>query len=246
MTPNVPIVNAGLLYANGLELAFASDSTFTIAAGAARDSTDTNDITLSASVTVDATVNGANGLDQGALANSTQYAVFLIGDSTQYNATAGLISASATAPVMPVGYDMVRRIGWIRTDGSADFLEFQQVGDGNTRKYFYDNAISVLAAGTSATFASASLAAAVPAIATLVYYVATFDANVAGDQAGLRAYGSASTAGQAQLSSSVTTAPQVAQLVCPCGLNAGAPTVQYIVDASGSLDLAVAGFEDYL
>ena len=120
--PNTPIVNAGLKYANGLQLAWASDETITIAAGAARDSSNTNDIVLDASVTVSNIVSGANGLDTGSVAANTMYAVYLIGDSTGYESTAGLLSTDASSPNLPGGYDMYRRIGWVLTDATSDNL----------------------------------------------------------------------------------------------------------------------------
>lgn len=71
---------------------------------------------------------GANGLDAGTLAASTWYALFVIckDDGT----TAGLLSLSATAPTLPTGYTHFARVGWIRTDGTANKypLGFTQYG----------------------------------------------------------------------------------------------------------------------
>lgn len=60
---------------------------------------------------------GANGLDTGVLAASTWYSVWAIWDGTT---TAGLLSLSATAPTMPAGYTHKMRLGWVRTDGTAN------------------------------------------------------------------------------------------------------------------------------
>lgn len=68
------------------------------------------------SLTINTAATGANGLDTGALAGSTWYAVWVIWNGTT---TAGLISTSATAPTMPSGYTHKARVGWIRTDGTA-------------------------------------------------------------------------------------------------------------------------------
>lgn len=71
---------------------------------------------------------GAGGLDTGALAASTWYSVWRIGkaDGTR----SWLISLSATAPSMPAGYTHKARVGWIRTDGTANKypLSFKQYG----------------------------------------------------------------------------------------------------------------------
>lgn len=79
------------------------------------------------SVTINTQSSGADGLDTGSLAANTWYAVFLIYNGTT---TAGLISTSATSPTLPSGYTYKARVGWIRTDGTADKYprSFKQAG----------------------------------------------------------------------------------------------------------------------
>jgi hypothetical protein len=76
--------------------------------------------------------SGSNGLDAGAVAASTWYHVFLIGN-TSTGAVDVLISTSATAPTMTLpnaaGFTKKRRIGSIRTNASSQILAFRQVGD---------------------------------------------------------------------------------------------------------------------
>lgn len=73
---------------------------------------------------------GVNGLDAGVLAASTWYSIWVIYNPTTQVA-AGLLSLSATAPTMPAGFTHRARIGWIRTDGTANKhpLPFSQFGD---------------------------------------------------------------------------------------------------------------------
>jgi len=73
----------------------------------------------------------ANGLDAGALAISTWYSVWVIWNGVT---TAGLLSLSATAPTLPAGYTHKARVGWIRTDGTANKypLGFKQYGRKNS------------------------------------------------------------------------------------------------------------------
>lgn len=82
----------------------------------------------SLNLTINTATVGANGLDTGTLAGSTWYALFSIAkdDGTK----AGLISLSATAPTLPSGYTHKARVGWIRTDGTANKypLSFKQYG----------------------------------------------------------------------------------------------------------------------
>lgn len=70
---------------------------------------------------------GQPKLDAGTVAASTWYHVFAIG---QTSATADILfSASATAPTLPSGYTVKRRLGSFLTDGSSNILAFTQ--DGN-------------------------------------------------------------------------------------------------------------------
>lgn len=71
--------------------------------------------------------SGANGLDSGAVANNTWYSVWVIG--TPAGATASLLSTSATTPLMPTGYTYKSRVGWLRTNGSAQFRGSIQKGN---------------------------------------------------------------------------------------------------------------------
>ena len=78
--------------------------------------------------TITTTATGAGGLDTGALAGSTWYSVWRIGKSD--GTRAFLFSLSATAPTMPAGYTLKARVGWFRTDGTANKypLAFKQYG----------------------------------------------------------------------------------------------------------------------
>ena len=167
-TPNNPIVNAGLLYVNGLQIINTTTVTFAptlfLAPGAARDSTNTNDIVLSSQITLDGQNVGANGVDTAPLLISTFYAVYVIGDSTANKPTAGLFSLSPNAPQLPLGYDMFRRVGWILTTGNNNILSFAQLGVNENRTYYYYDSFIILAAGTSTTYIPLDLSSFVPPI----------------------------------------------------------------------------------
>lgn len=81
LQPNYPMVNLGDLYVQGGRLSYASTTTFTVAAGQFRDSTNINDIVLPAAATVNIAVTGINGLDTGTIAASSVYYVYAIGSS---------------------------------------------------------------------------------------------------------------------------------------------------------------------
>ncbi len=251
--PQSPIVNAGLLYVNGLGIAKTAAKVISMALGAARDSTNTNDIILSSDnphvsggvVSVNGANVGANGVDLAALVASSFYAVYAIGDSTSYNPVAGLLSLNATTPSLPEGYDMYRRVGWVLTDGSANILQFWQFGSGSGRVYYYDVGISALSGGTSTTFANIDLSTSVPPIATEVLFHATYTPNSATNIAEFLPYGSSASNGIVVFGYGVAAAQQ-GMVTVPEELNAGKAEVKYKVATSDTLTLLTAGYKDFL
>lgn len=77
--------------------------------------------------TLSISASGANGLDTGVSAANTWYSVWVIWNGSQ---VAGLLSLSENSPTMPSGYTHKKRVGWIRTDNSANKfpLSFNQLG----------------------------------------------------------------------------------------------------------------------
>lgn len=249
--PNSPIVNAGLLYVNGLQLtnnATTPNTKLDIAAGAARNSSDVNDIVLDASVTVNGLLAGVvNAVDVAALAASSFYYVYIIADSTKFKATGGLLSLSAT-PSLPVGYDMYRRIGYVLTDGSSHILKFWQIGNANVRYMHYDTPIATPAITTSAnTYQNQSLAAGVPPMACEVILKVTFTAETLTDIVTLVPYGSSASNGMVVWGTGVAGVQQFMAEV-PCELNSGVPTISYktTADTPEALSLLVSGYQDSL
>jgi len=74
-------------------------------------------VITSVSKTLATGTSGAGGLDTGAIANSTWYAVWVImkDDGT----TNIMLSTSGTSPTMPTGYTFKARMGWVITNTSA-------------------------------------------------------------------------------------------------------------------------------
>lgn len=246
MAVETPVVNAPNLYINNLQLAWASNTTLTVAAGQARNSTNVNDIILSAAVTINAANSGViNGIDQSALAASTMYAVYAVGDSTQNNAAGAVVSTSFSAPSLPVGYDMYRRIGAVLTDGSSHFLLFWQYGDANLRDMYYDVGISELSGGSSTSYAEVDLATSVPPIDCQVRLLVTFTPDGATEVAHFLPYGSSATNGIVQFGYGVAAA-QIGMAVVPSKLKSSAPTIQYKVASGDTLSLSTAGYQDVL
>ncbi|MBI1374570.1 MAG: hypothetical protein GC159_17775 [Phycisphaera sp.] len=155
-------------YINRLLLGYVSASTAEISAGNCRDSANGFDITLASAATVDITISGAGGLDTGSEAPNTWYAVFVIADSTNTNPPVGLLSTNATSPTMPAGYDVFRRVGWIRNNSSSDFYKWYQTGSGELRIMRWNESmvspptLQVLSGGAAQTLTDVNVSQFVP------------------------------------------------------------------------------------
>lgn len=248
--PNNPVVNAGLLYVNGLQIDYATATTINLISGAARDSTNTNDIILKQNTILNSAIIGPNGMASAPLVANAFYAVYIIGDSTDYNATAGLLSQytlPAKDPVLPHGYDMFRRVGWIKTDGSANILPFAQNGINEVRNYYYLTPINILTNGTSTTYALLSASSAVPPISNFLQPEIVINVNYTPSSAGNSVLFA--------ISNTIGTGP-IAQFGC----GVAAPqfgTIRiigntvfdfsfYKVSAGDTVTLNVVGYTDYL
>lgn len=146
-------------YLAGLALANNSgtpNSKIDVAAGVCADSSNAQMLVVSAG-TIDCATADANGLDTGSLANTTWYHVFAIGKAD--GTTALLASTSATAPTMPSGYTLKRRLGSFRTDGSAHIIPFSQSGD----RFLWVTPVSVISdAGVAFPTSPSNLTMVVP------------------------------------------------------------------------------------
>jgi hypothetical protein len=135
---------------DGLKMDWVSVASASIAAGTCRDSTDSANIVVPSLLTATITTAGANGLDTGSEASSTWYALYVIDGPTV--APASLLSASFTAPTLPGGYTVFRRIGAVYNDSGSNLLEFSQHGNGRDREIRYEGTHFFLSAGNATTF----------------------------------------------------------------------------------------------
>lgn len=258
-----PVTNARQYYINGLKLAYLTATTMTVTAGRCSNSTNANDISVglplnvaatqtgtepvaagTGSVTINTAVTGVAGLDQGAMANNTFYAVYAIGDSFNVNPGSALISADLTSPLLPSGYDMYFRIGFIKTNGSAQILPFRQDGCGLDRWMWYDAPIATgVTSGSSATYASVDCSAGLPAATpTMVNFYCVFSPTGTNDKLVLAPGTSTSTLGYATLSG--TGAAVTGNLICPTDAPV-TDAVDYKVTGSATA-ISVAAYLDQL
>lgn len=234
MTIGTPVVNAPYLTIYGLHLSWTSGTVIAATAGSARNSTNANDISLPAGATLNAATVGANGLDTGALAASTVYAVYAIDDSYLNNPGALLMSTSFTSPLMPFGYDMFRRIGAVLTSGGSAILEFRQVGSTADRWMWYDVGLAALTAGVSATYVDVNLSTFMPAEATMVIFDALLTPTGAGNTVSLQPKGATGSAGYAIMSGDVAAVVHEDAMIVPTN---GTPIVSYKVTGAVTLNL---------
>ncbi len=234
MAISTPIVNARQAYINGLKLAYLTATTMTVTAGRCGNSTNINDISVglplnvaatqtgelpvdagTGTVTINTAAHGVAGLDIGAMANDTFYAVYAIGDSYGNNPGSACISANLVSPLLPAGYDMSFRIGFIKSNGSAQILPFRQDGCGLDRWMWYDAPIATsVTAGASATYAPVDASAGLPAATpTMVNWYVSFAPTGTNDKLVLVPGTSTSTLGYATLSG--TGAAVAGNLICP-------------------------------
>lgn len=240
-------------YTAKMDAAYVGPSQVAITPGACRSGDDTFDFRLLATLTADLTVAGVSGLDTGAEAASTWYALWVIGDSTGVNSIAALLSASFTAPVMPVGYDKRRRLGCVRNDAASNFIPFVAVWNGYVRRYYLDATpatTNVLAGGAAAVFTDVPLSAFVPPSSRHGILLAEFSAGLLGlptDELLLRPDGFSASAVAAPITirTGLAIATKVSQQIqCDCPNQ----IVEYRVSdaVNNSADLSVIGFDDEL
>lgn len=238
------------VYANGMNVAWASSKTLTINAGQVRDPTNSFDILIQSTITLNGLGVGLNGLDQGVLANNTMYYVFVIYDYTFKYPVGTLLSTSINTPLMPFNYTNLRRIGVCKTDGSANFLKFTRK-QSNSNKVFHEweTPISILTAGAVTTFTAVSCAAAVPTSAETFFMNLAYTPTATASTSSIRPTGSAAASGSTPivLKSNVAAVavnyPMVRSLG---GISGSNVSIDYLVASGDALTITVPAFIDIL
>lgn len=258
------------LYITGLSISPASTTLLAVAPGAARDSNNVMDMVVGlqnyagidnpalqvqgyqAGLLINPAVVGANGIDTGTIAASTQYAVYLIGDSRNYNTTAAILSLTSNypGPVMPAGYDSNRLIGFIQTDGSSHFVyaTHKPQNISGLLTYFNSPAISVLSGGTATSFTAIDLTtnSAIPTTTlpnVIVSLFVTFTPAAVGDVVQFRPTGSSATANLATITGVAAGVAQTQYIQVIAGVGASKPEIDYLVTSgSDAVSVSVASW----
>jgi hypothetical protein len=257
-------LNGGLSkgHASGAQLAFNTISTVDILAGELRSDDDTFDLIWASTLTADIAAAGAgskaNGLDAapGTEAADTIYYLYVIGDSNAVNPVASLLSASATAPTLPSGYDRKRLVGAVLNDDGSDFVQFYASGEGRLRRIWYEHDVVTYlrvlnngSSGTSPNMTQIDLSSFIPAGSQAVILTAEWD-TVADDMYMVVAHGDASGQAKAQASlkfrqwgwTGTDKESGVPSIDCPVN---SSRQIRYAVQTAANVDftLYVAGYE---
>lgn len=247
-TPPTPVVVKDRTFI-GACLTYQGASQYNIGkTGVLSDVSDENGlgrIAWTGALLVDLSVSGAGGLDAGAEAVATWYAVYAIGDSTALNAANTLLSLSGTAPDLPAGYDMFRRVGWLRNGPDGHLMKFFSEGSAAERRYWYDeprSKLMALAGASAEAFTAVSLAAFMPPTSRVAMLGVEYKAVIGQgkDLVGLRRKGASSTSDADQTPIAVHPGRQILTL----GVDDDRE-IEFKVDFSvTTVDLHVAGFID--
>lgn len=257
------------LYIQGLSISPASTTLLSVAPGAARDSNNIIDMVVGLQnlfgidnpalqfqnyqpgLLINSAVNGINGLDTGTIAASTQYAVYLIGDSRNYNNTAAILSlTSNVSPIMPSGYDSLRLIGFIQTDGSSHFVyaTHKPQNIGGLLQYFNSPAISVLSGGNATSFTAIDLTtnSAIPTTTlpnVIVTLLVVYTPAAANDYVQFRPTGSTATANLPTIVGVTAGIAQTQYIQVIAGVGSSKPEIDYLVSSgSDSVSVSVASW----
>ena len=257
------------LYISGLSISPASTTLLAVAPGAARDSTNSIDMVVGltnyfgidnpalqfqnyqAGLLINSATTGVNALDTGTIAASTQYAIYLIGDSRNYNTTAAVLSlTSNTAPIMPTGYDSYRLIGFIETDGSSHFVyaTHKPQNISGLLTYFNSPAISVLSGGNATSFTAIDLTtnSAIPTTTlpnVIVSLLVVFTPAAAGDVVQFRPTGSSATGNLPTIVGAAAGIAQTQYIQVIAGVGSSKPEIDYLVTSgSDAVTVSVAAW----
>lgn len=248
MAQNFSIVNAPNLYVDGLRITWDTAKLITVSPGAARDSTNSNDIVLSAPIILNNQITGPQGLDIGS-AGGGAYFVYLIGDSTLYSPTSAVFSLSAVGPQLPSGYNMWRRIGSVamREEGPNNYeiRRFIQYGRSQDRLNLYAIGYPVLFEATLGVNSAIDLSSAVPPLETLVLFTSKYTTPIAIDWAILSQNENININEATALIGAGVPGTSYAQTQCGCRVNSNNKAIVYGQN-SGLLTLNVSGYWDYL
>lgn len=234
-------------YVNGFGIsndATTPNTLLDVAAGSCMDSTNTFQIVNASAVVINAANSGLNGLDTGALAASSVYAVHVVSDPVTSNVNGAMISLSSTAPVMPFGYSAFRLIGYVVTDASSHFLKgYWTAGNSSMRLFMYDAPqATAITAGAATTYTAVDLSSLVPAVDNLPVWIASaFTPGAASRTFKMQPTGA--TGDAITITGQVTSVIVTSNSYLEAKIASAKPEISYVVSNAGdAVAIKVAGF----
>lgn len=193
---------------------------------------------------INTAVVGANGLDQGTLAASSLYTIWLIGDSTNNNPVAGIMSLYSNAfPLLPLGYDSYRLLGFVQTDGSTHLVAADVLNTSSSKAFYLSPAVSKLSGGNATSFTEVNLGATVPAdVFTIAMLTVNFTPAAAGDTVQFRPALSTATSGLITVVGNAAGIPQTDYVNVMVGIDTTAQISYAVTSSSDSVSLLVNGY----
>jgi hypothetical protein len=244
---NLPVEQLPHLYISGMNVSVASNTVIALAPGQCRDQNDAIDMEYDFPLYLNSAVNGAGGLDSGTLAASTNYLIWAIADSKNKLPNSGLISLqSNVAPLLPYGYDSMRLIGAVSTNGSTHFTSASVLNAVNYKGYYIQPAVSVLSGGNATSFTAIDLSSAIPTTTdpfVVALATVTFIPAAVGDTVVFRPTGSSATSNLPTITGIAAGVAQTQNIVLNCGVGSSKPEVDYEVTVSGdAVSVSVYGY----
>ncbi len=243
---NDSVIRLPNLYKYGLSISnfSATSKKLIVSDGMCRDSNNAVDIEVGSELTLDGSVNGANGLDSGTIAVNKMYAIYVIADSRYNLLVAGLISlASNETPTIPKNYDSYRLIGYWSTNGTPNFYYGHYQGTGNDLIFWYGGTYNIiLSAGNATSLTDVYLDAFVPPVDnTLAVITAEFIPASSGNYC--RIGSPVSLAADFFQYGQVDGIKIVSQLSVNSQISSGVIAIQYMVsNAADGLSAWINGF----
>jgi hypothetical protein len=234
-------------YAYGLGLsnnATTPNTKLDVAVGSVLNSTKEFQLNLDVAVTIDATVNGLNGLDTGSLAASTLYYVYVIADPQAYNVAGCMISTSST-PLMPYGYGAWALIGYVATGAGSTFLKGYWTDDKSSwRTFMYDAPqATAITAGSATNYTAIDLSAFVPAVENTPVFISSALTPAAASQT-LKLQPASGTGDMVTITGQVAAIIVSSQDLVVATLASGDPKVNYKVSAgAAAAAINVGGYQ---
>lgn len=257
---NNPIFLVPHLYISGMNISVASSTVLAIAPGQARDQNNVIDMPVGFSnlqgsrvppqmvenylqpLFINSAIVGAGGIDQGTLAASSSYNIWLIGDSRGYKPVSGMVSLFSNAyPLMPSGYDSMRLIGFVTTSAGTAF-EAANVKNAAFSRAFYIPGTSEISGGNATSFTAVDLASSIPTTTApfvIAYFLVTFIPSAASSTVQFRPTGSSATTRLPTISAIEATVPQQQYIQLMTAVSGGQPSIDYKVSASADSVTAI-------